>query len=68
MASKLQSNCQLEGAVRRHSTWFEFVPVVFWLIKAFHPATVSSRFEAGPSFDTFIQCLESQFGWKFYPT
>ena len=24
MASKLQSNCQLEGKVRRHPTWFEF--------------------------------------------
>ena len=68
MASKLQSDCQLEGTVRRHPTWFEFVPVVFLRIKAFHPATISSRFEAGPSFDTFIQFLESESGWKPYPT
>ena len=68
MAWKLQSDCQLKGTVRRHPTWFNFVPVVLWRIKAFHPATVSSRFEAGPSFDTFMQCLESGFGWKFYPT
>ena len=68
MASKLQSNCQLEGTVRRHPTWFEFVPVIFWRIKAFHPATVSSCFKAGPSFDTFIQFLESESGWKSYPT
>ena len=40
-------------------------PLWFWQIK---PATVSSRFEAGPSFDTFIQCLESESGWKSYPT
>ena len=30
MASKLQSNCQLEGTVRRHPTWFEFIPIIFW--------------------------------------
>ena len=68
MASKLQSNCQLEGAIRRRPTWFDFVPVVFWRIKTFHPAAVSSSFEAGPSFDTFIQFLESESGWESYPT
>ena len=68
MASKLQSNCQLEGMVRRHPTWFKFVRAIFWRIKAFHPATVSSSFEAGLSFDTFIQFLESEFDWESYPT
>ena len=68
MALKLQSDCQLEGTVRRHPTWFQFVPVILWRIKAFHPATVSSRFKAGPAFDTFIQFLESESGWKSYPT
>ena len=46
----------------------DFVPVVFWRIKTFHPAAVSSSFEAGPSFDTFIQFLESESGWESYPT
>ena len=68
MASKLQPNCQLEGTVRGHPTWFEFVPVIFWRIKTFHLATVSSCFKAGPSFDTFIQFLESESGWVSYPT
>ena len=68
MASKLQSNCQLEGTVRRHPTWFELVPVIFRRIKAFHPATVSSCFKAGPLFYTFIQFLESESGWESYPT
>ena len=68
MASKLQSNCQLEGTVRRHPTWFELVLVIFWRIKTFHPATVSSCFKAGSSFDTFIQFLESESGWESYPT
>ena len=53
MASKLKSNCQLEGTIHRHPTRFEFVLVIFWRIKTFHPATVSSCFKAGPSFDTF---------------
>ena len=68
MASKLQSNCQLEGEIRRHPTWFDFIPVVFWRIKAFHPAAVSGSFGAGPFFDTFIQFLESKSGWESYPT
>ena len=68
MASKLQSNCQLEGTVSRHPTWFEFVPVIFWRIKTFHPATVSSSFKAGPFLDTFIQFLKSESGWQSYPT
>ena len=68
MAWKLQSNCQLEGTVRQYQTWFEFVPVIFWRIKTFHPATASSSIEAGPSFDTFIQFLESEPGWESYPT
>ena len=34
----------------------------FWRIKTFRQVTVTSRFEAGPSFDTFIQCLGSECG------
>ena len=42
----------------------EFIPIVFRQVKAFHQAAVSSRFEIGSSFDTFIQYLGSKSGWK----
>ena len=68
MASKLQSYCQLEGTVCGRTAWFEFVPIVSRRFKAFHPAAVPGRFEAGSSFDSFIQYLESKSGWKPYTT
>ena len=52
----------------RHSTWFEFIPIVFRRVKAFHQAAVPSCFEVGSSFDTFIQYLGSKSGWKPYTT
>ena len=68
MASRLYSNCQLEGTVCGHPTWFENILVVFRRVQTFHPAAIPSRLEVGPSFDTFIQYLESESSWKPYTT
>ena len=42
MASKLSSDCQLEGTVCGRTTWLEFILIVLRRSKAFHPAAVQA--------------------------